>query len=100
MNEVVQNKASHHNHFREGHQLHSGLLHGPVLHQRRVADAVECFERFFQVDSSQRRVYGGAGLGLALVKELAESYGGSVSVVSPGKDLGTTLTVLLPCVSA
>jgi signal transduction histidine kinase len=54
------------------------------------------FERFFQVDSSQRRVHGGAGLGLALVKELVESYGGSVSAVSPGKDQGSTFTVALP----
>jgi signal transduction histidine kinase len=54
------------------------------------------FERFFQVDSSQRRVHGGAGLGLALVKELVESYGGSVSTVSPGKDQGSTFTVVLP----
>ena len=54
------------------------------------------FERFFQVDSSQRRVHGGAGLGLALVRELVESYGGSVSAVSPGKDQGSTFTVTLP----
>jgi signal transduction histidine kinase len=54
------------------------------------------FERFFQVDSSQRRAHGGAGLGLALVKELVESYGGSVSTVSPGKDQGSTFTVVLP----
>ncbi len=54
------------------------------------------FERFFQVDSSQRRAHGGAGLGLALVKELVESYGGSVSAVSPGNDQGSTFTVVLP----
>jgi signal transduction histidine kinase len=54
------------------------------------------FERFFQVDSTQRRVHGGAGLGLALVKELVESYGGGVNAVSPGKDQGSTLTVTLP----
>ncbi len=54
------------------------------------------FERFFQVDSSQRRTHGGAGLGLALVRELVESYGGSVVAVSPGKDQGSTFTVILP----
>jgi hypothetical protein len=54
------------------------------------------FERFFQVDSSQRRTHGGAGLGLALVRELVESYGGSVAAVSPGKDQGSTFTVILP----
>ncbi len=58
------------------------------------------FERFFQVDSSQRRAYGGAGLGLALVKELVETYGGSVSAVSPGKDQGSTFTISLPRAAA
>ncbi len=54
------------------------------------------FERFFQVDSSQRRVYGGTGLGLALVKELVESYGGAVSAASAGADQGSAFTVVLP----
>ena len=54
------------------------------------------FDRFFQVDSSQRRVHGGAGLGLALVRELVASYGGTVSAVSAGKDQGSTFTVALP----
>jgi len=54
------------------------------------------FDRFFQVDSSRRRAYGGTGLGLALVKELVESYGGSVSAASPGVDQGSTFTVVLP----
>lgn len=58
------------------------------------------FERFFQVDSSQRRAHGGTGLGLALVKELVESYGGAVSAASPGTDQGSTFTVVLPLVAS
>ncbi|MEZ4768096.1 MAG: GAF domain-containing sensor histidine kinase [Caldilineales bacterium] len=54
------------------------------------------FDRFFQVDGSRRRRYGGAGLGLALVKELAESYGGTVTADSPGIDRGSTFVVALP----
>ena len=65
----------------------------PAHLQKRI------FERFFQVDSSQRRVHGGAGLGLALVKELVESYGGTVTAASPGKDQGSVLTVMLPRVT-
>ncbi len=71
----------------------TGLGIPPHLHDR-------IFERFFQVDNSRRRVHGGAGLGLALVKELAESYGGSVKVISPGNDQGSTFTVILPRVGA
>ncbi len=38
------------------------------------------FERFFQVDGGQSRAHDGAGLGLALVRELVELHGGSVGV--------------------
>jgi adenylate cyclase len=53
------------------------------------------FERFFQVDGSAKRRYGGVGLGLALVKEIVESCGGSISVESE-VDVGSTFMVRLP----
>jgi two-component system sensor histidine kinase/response regulator len=53
------------------------------------------FERFYQVDGSARRRYGGVGLGLALVKDLVEAYEGTVSVDSVVNQ-GTTFTVRLP----
>jgi signal transduction histidine kinase len=52
------------------------------------------FERFYQVDGSSRRKYGGAGLGLALVKDIVEAYGGEVSVASD-VEVGSTFTVAL-----
>ncbi|MBM3320654.1 MAG: HAMP domain-containing histidine kinase [Candidatus Eisenbacteria bacterium] len=53
------------------------------------------FDSFRQVDGSETRVHGGAGVGLALVKEIMESQNGSVSVEStPGK--GSTFTIQLP----
>ena len=53
------------------------------------------FERFYQVDGSMSRRFGGAGLGLALVKEIAKAHGGSVGVHSdPGQ--GSTFRVTLP----
>jgi signal transduction histidine kinase/FixJ family two-component response regulator len=53
------------------------------------------FERFYQVDGSVTRRYGGTGLGLALVKEIVEAHGGKVGVKSK-VDGGATFAVTLP----
>ena len=54
------------------------------------------FDRFRQHDSTTTRSYGGLGLGLAIVRQLVELHGGTVTVVSPGIGQGTTFTVTLP----
>jgi PAS domain S-box-containing protein len=54
------------------------------------------FERFRQADSSVVREHGGLGIGLALVKELAELHGGEVTADSPGEGMGSTFTLHLP----
>ena len=53
------------------------------------------FQPFFRVDKSRSREYGGAGLGLSLVWEIAELHGGSVRV-EKSSDRGTTISVVLP----
>lgn len=53
------------------------------------------FDRFYQVDDSQKRNYEGTGIGLALVKELVRVMQGEIQVESvAGK--GTTFTLHLP----
>ncbi|MBH0201743.1 MAG: hypothetical protein HP496_05445, partial [Nitrospira sp.] len=49
-------------------------------------DARRLFQPFVQVDGSNRRQYGGTGLGLALAKQLVELQGGTIAYEStPGK---------------
>jgi signal transduction histidine kinase len=57
------------------------------------------FDRFYQVDGTTRRRHGGSGLGLALVKEIVETHGGSVTVESLVGQ-GTTFSVRLPAAQA
>ncbi len=56
------------------------------------------FERFRQ-DAANIKQSGGLGLGLAIVRQLTELHGGSVSVESDGQDKGATFTVILPVAS-
>ena len=53
------------------------------------------FQPFFRVDKSRSREYGGAGLGLSLVWEIADLHGGSVWV-EKSSETGTTIAVGLP----
>jgi signal transduction histidine kinase len=59
------------------------------------AEAAKAFEVYGQVQSDLTRNTKGTGLGLPLVKSLAELHGGSLSLVSE-KGKGTTVTVFLP----
>ncbi len=52
------------------------------------------FDRFFRVERSRAQEYGGAGLGLAISRSLAEALGGRLSVASqPGQ--GTVFTLII-----
>jgi signal transduction histidine kinase/CheY-like chemotaxis protein len=57
------------------------------------------FDAFSQAESSLARSKGGLGLGLALVKGLAELHGGTVSARSAGVGKGSTFVVELPTTS-
>jgi signal transduction histidine kinase len=66
----------------------TGIGISPEAHDR-------IFERFFQLDGSSQRKYGGVGLGLPVVKALVEAHGGAIRVASmPGE--GSTFSFTLP----
>ena len=54
------------------------------------------FDRFRQGDTSLTRAYGGLGLGLWVVKQIADAHAGSVRAESAGAGHGTTITVTFP----
>jgi len=62
------------------------------------ADRERVFERFFRADSSRSRHTGGSGLGLSIVKHVAQNHGGDVRLWSQHGN-GSTFTIRLPAAS-
>ncbi|MEP6641897.1 MAG: ATP-binding protein [Gaiellales bacterium] len=63
------------------------------------ADVPHIFKRFWRAEKSRSRVTGGAGIGLAIVRELVHAHGGTITVESqPGQ--GSTFRVRIPAIPA
>ncbi len=58
------------------------------------ADIERVFQRFVQGEAGDRRRFGGIGLGLYIVRQLARAQGGEVTA-SPGVDGGTVMRLVL-----
>jgi PAS domain S-box-containing protein len=54
------------------------------------------FEPFRQAETASTRTHGGLGLGLSIVRYLAEAHGGSVAAESAGRGKGARFTISLP----
>ena len=77
----------------EGHEVYgeisdTGIGIVPEHHEK-------IFERFFQVDSSTTRAYGGSGLGLTICRHIVEAHGGQLGVRS-ALGRGSTFFFTLP----
>jgi signal transduction histidine kinase len=56
----------------------------------------QIFEQFYQVDRHMTRRHGGLGLGLAIVRAIAQAHGGRVWADSDGSGKGSAFTIALP----
>ncbi len=66
---------------------------GPGIPEDMIAHV---FEPFFRVDAARRKTMPGAGLGLAIAKEIIERFGGSISIANSRTPQGLVQTVRLP----
>ncbi|HEX9049629.1 MAG TPA: ATP-binding protein [Anaeromyxobacter sp.] len=87
-----------------GGHVHVSLAETPGAFEVVVQDdgpgfapdqAERIFERFYQVDMEGTRRHGGAGIGLALARELVLLHGGTIRAESDGR-LGARFVVTLP----
>jgi two-component system, sensor histidine kinase len=62
-------------------------------------EARNILEPFRQMDTSRTREYGGLGLGLSIVKRLAELHGGKLVAESGGPGRGSCFTVTIPVIA-
>jgi signal transduction histidine kinase len=53
------------------------------------------FDRFYRADGSRTRATGGAGLGLAIARQVARRHGGDIEMTSAPAE-GTRVVVRLP----
>lgn len=68
--------------------------HGKTIPPEKLS---HIFEQFYRVDSSRSSSTGGAGLGLAIAKEIVSLHGGTIRAESMNESI--TFTVLLPVLS-
>ena len=80
-----------HGYFEQGMAVISFENHGKTIPKQKL-DLI--FEKFFRLDEARRSNTGGAGLGLAIAREIVELHKGSISAQS--QEEKTTFQVRLP----
>jgi light-regulated signal transduction histidine kinase (bacteriophytochrome) len=73
-----------------------GVAHPHILGLQKPPRLWGVFERFYRIDPARSRAAGGSGIGLAIVRALAEAMGGRASAESAGPGAGATFRLELP----
>ncbi|MCM1184075.1 MAG: HAMP domain-containing histidine kinase [Roseburia sp.] len=68
--------------------------HGNTIPEEKLA---HIFEQFFRLDASRSASTGGAGLGLAIAKEIVELHGGTITAVSAAESIVFTVSIPRDC---
>lgn len=66
--------------------------HGRTIAKEKLS---HIFEQFYRLDSSRSTATGGAGLGLAIAKEIVELHGGTITAASEQETILFTVTLPL-----
>ncbi len=69
---------------------------GRVAYQSKPEQLAHIFKRFYRVDKSRSRTFGGSRIGLTIAQLLAQAMGGEIRVESPGLGQGSSFTPILP----
>ncbi|WP_048057902.1 cache domain-containing protein [Methanothermococcus okinawensis] len=79
--------------LKEGNSVHIKIIdNGPGIPKK---DLDRIFDRFYQVDSPEKRIKGGSGLGLAVCKSIIETHGGTIWVESK-LGSGSVFHIIIP----
>lgn len=93
----------------DGGEITFTMEHGHHLMCVRVRDSgigiapamlPRIFGMFVQVDTALPSLKGGSGIGLAVVRDVIQFHGGTVSATSPGLGLGSEFIIVLPTLRA
>ncbi|MGN6560312.1 MAG: sensor histidine kinase, partial [Candidatus Nitrosocosmicus sp.] len=90
-NKVVENRYA--DSQRSLYHLFTVKDNGPGIPEEKL-DLL--FKKFYKIDTSATRKYGGTGLGLAVCKDIVEAHGGRIWVDNDHLEKGTTIRFTIP----
>ena len=76
--------------LRDGHVAITFVNSGNTIPPEKLS---RIFEQFYRLDTARTTASGGAGLGLAIAKEIVERHGGTITAASGQERIAFTVTL-------